>query len=743
MPAFADRTPQQHFARLRGEFHVLLGSSIEQRKTRLAQWSDAEPAFAAELAQLLAALDESDLSPVSEPDLRGLRVGPYRIECEIGRGGMGIVYRAQRADGAFEQQVALKLLPVGTRSRALAQSFLRERQILARLVHPNIARLLDGGLGDDGRPWLAMEYVDGVELTQHCRQRALGLRARVALLQELGLAVAYAHSQLIVHRDIKPSNVMVDEQGRARLLDFGIARLEDDSELAATLTGVRALTPRYAAPEQLRGERAGTAADVYALGILLQELTDELTTRERARDDLQRIIAKATAAESAARYASVAIFCDDLSDWLAVRPLRSGIGSARARLASLWIHHRWPLLAVAGVLLALLLGAALTLRQARIAEHEARIAQSNLAALLDVLAAASPDVYAGRDPQASEFLMEAARRLENEHADQPLLIWRSHSQIAVGLLNLGHFDQATALLHTALRALDRLQPADPTRQLDTLRYLVIAQRGSADVDAVVATGTRIAAVASAPDTPAGPAISALASAANTLSRSGQFAPAQPWLDLAETIRLRAPSLPAEALENYWRQRGWVALRQLHLDAAAADLTRSLAVIDAAPNAFAPLRRAEAELLLTEVDLLGGDARSAQARLARAEAAVLREYPATHVERSMFTLIRGRAAILAGQGGEQLTPLRGALDTLQRQAARTSDASDLADLALARAAVAAAAAAQGDCTAAAQQLALLDTGEPPSLPSRRAALAQMRELARARCAGAAAQGAAPP
>lgn len=709
----------ERFAQLRESFHRLLACADSERAAYLQRVEAEDAELAQALRGLLATLDEADLAPAAPADARGQQFGPYRIVEQIGRGGMGVVYRAERIDGAFEQQVAIKLLPAGTRSRELVQRFLRERRILARLAHPNIARLLDGGVSADGRPWLAMEYVLGVPLLDHCA--GVPLPRRVELLIELCGAVAYAHSQLVVHRDIKPSNVLVDRDGRPRLLDFGIARLEDDSELSATETGVRALTPRFAAPEQLRGERATTAADVYALGGLLHQCLQDGAPARRA--ELLRIAAKASAAEPAQRYASAAALADDLRDWLQQRPLRSGIGSPRARLRSLWVHQRAALVGTAAVVLALVLGGLVALHQARVAAAQAQVADGNLQALLDVLAAASPEIYAGRDPKASEFLVEAAHRLEAEHQANPWLIWRSHSQIGVGLINLNAFDPAEALLQTSLRALRQSPQRTTADEIDTLRYLVLAQRGRADVDAIRATGEAIAELARRPDAPPGSAISALASAANSLSRLGAFDAGRPWLALADQLA-QTPALPTQSLENYWRQRGWFALRARELDAAEDALQRSLVEIDAHPGSYPALRRAEAEMLLAEVALQRDDGAGAEPHLQRAQAAFEAEYAPAHPERALYALMLARAQLLQARQPD-LAALQAAVDTLRADAARSAEPSADADLELAVATLAAARALDGECAAVPEA-----TGS--AIPSRVHALQAMLARARRAC-----------
>lgn len=229
--------------------------------------------------------------------LEGSEIGAYRLIKRVGVGGMGSVFLAERSDGSFERQVALKVVKKGMDTEMVVRRFEMERQILARLDHPNVARLLDGGITDDGRPYFVMEYIDGVPLTEYCDKHRLNIHERLQLFRLVCSAVQYAHQHLIVHRDLKPSNILVTDNGEVKLLDFGIAKLLDEDESSnLTRTGVRVFTPAYAAPEQLLNEAITTETDVYALGIVLYELLSGRRPFEawRTESELREHVLKAT-----------------------------------------------------------------------------------------------------------------------------------------------------------------------------------------------------------------------------------------------------------------------------------------------------------------------------------------------------------------------------------------------------------------------------------------------------------------
>lgn len=270
---------KERWQALQAIFHQALERPIAQRR-QYVEAQTRDPELQQEIFDLLDAenaadplIDPASLFLADDPNITGSTIGSYQVIEEIGSGGMGRVYLAERSDGAFTKKVAIKIVKKGMDSAAVVERFTQERQILASLDHPHIAGVLDGGITDDGRPYFVMEYVDGIPITEYCDLHKLSISERLQLFRQICDAVHYAHQNLIVHRDLKPNNILVNANGELKLLDFGIAKLlESDANALQTQTGAILATPAYAAPEQLTGSAITTVTDVYALGVLLYEL---------------------------------------------------------------------------------------------------------------------------------------------------------------------------------------------------------------------------------------------------------------------------------------------------------------------------------------------------------------------------------------------------------------------------------------------------------------------------------------
>ena len=333
----------------------LMEAAPEQREARLARLVAEAPVVAAAVRELLSVMGDDAPAPRSAAELAALlddpravpgrtgeRMGPFRVTGELGRGGMGAVFAAERVDGGFHQEVAIKVLRRGLDSEDVLRRFLAERRILASFEHPHIVRMIDGGLTADGLPWFAMERVHGRPITVEATRKGLDVRARVELFLAVCDAVAFAHRQRVIHRDLKPSNVLLDDEGRVKLLDFGIAKLLEPAEPGLTRTAATPMTPQYAAPEQLAGEPVSTATDVWQLGRLLGELLSGSPPR-----DLAAIVAVASHVEPGRRYASVEALADDVRRYLDGRPITARGDSWLYRGGRYLRRHRSALLAAA------------------------------------------------------------------------------------------------------------------------------------------------------------------------------------------------------------------------------------------------------------------------------------------------------------------------------------------------------------------------------------------------------------
>jgi len=476
---------------------TLLDEALDLDVQQRARWLDALGRREAELSATLrnvlargAAGETGELLArgpgFAVPEVRdhaaGERIGPYRLLRVLGAGGMGEVWLAERADGSFMRQVALKLPVVGARRSVLVQRFARERDILAGLEHPLIARLYEAGVADDGRPYLAIEYVEGEPIDRWCRERALPTAERVRLLLQVADAVAYAHSRLVLHRDLKPGNVLVTREGQVRLLDFGIAKLIEDPLAAAGSTALtqaagRVYSRDYASPEQVAGQPLGTTSDLYSLGVLayvvlagtppyrlerdtpaaVEEaiLSAEVAAPSRAttdpaaaralRGDLDAIVLRALRKNPAERYPSVEAFAHDLRRHLDGLRVLARPDTLVYRALRLVRRHRWPLAAAAAfaAVLGLALGSGATAAvlatmgaglatalwqaqraraHARRAETQARTAQAVQRFLLELFAAnraEQPDPVAASTLTARELLDRGAAQIDRALADAP------------------------------------------------------------------------------------------------------------------------------------------------------------------------------------------------------------------------------------------------------------------------------------------------------------------------------------
>lgn len=376
-------------------------------------------------------VDELQPQPSDANELLGGSIGGFRLLSMLGQGGSAVVFRAERQVGGALQPAALKLLRTGLFSPDAQRRFRREQAILGQLAHPNVAHLIDAGISEAGIPYIAMELVEGVSLTDYAQQRALDLPARLRLLAQLGHAVDAAHRLLIVHRDLKPSNVLVTPDGQIKVLDFGIAKLLGDTEDGDTQTQHIALTPAYAAPEQFRRGAVTTAIDVYALGVIASELllgarldtdaglprdTDEAETvrqRWRALDaDLITVLRTALAADAQRRYASARHFAEDIERFLRNEPIAARAPSRRYRARKFIARHRLGVFAACAFVAALIAALSVAVWQARLARQEARRANSVSAFVEGLFAPLRDGIAEGRQPSLTELVGKGVARID-------------------------------------------------------------------------------------------------------------------------------------------------------------------------------------------------------------------------------------------------------------------------------------------------------------------------------------------
>lgn len=442
-----------------------------------------------------APLDAITAAPLLSP---GATIGPYRVIEEIGSGGMGSVWLAERSDGKPRRRIALKL-PRMVWASDLSARLERERDILASLEHPNIARLYDAGLDEQGRPYLAIEYVEGSRITQFCQEQQLDPRRRIELFLQVLAAVQYAHTRLVIHRDLKPSNILVNRNGDVRLLDFGIAKLVEDSRTESEcdlVTATRALTPRYASPEQLRSERLTLVSDVYSLGVVLYELLVgqspyPVSAKSRAaleiavmdgvvtppsrrvasiggtgdlqltgirlsrtlRGDLDAIVLKALALDIHGRYASVEAFAADLRRWLDGQPVLASAPSKFTIVQKFVLRNRIAVSLATAAILMILTMTGVAVHQAQKATAESQRAAATRDFLIDMFEGANPELHGGREATVRELVSAAEIALYSSLDQQPIVQAEMLGSLVNVWLRLGDRERADRVLDKKIQAL--------------------------------------------------------------------------------------------------------------------------------------------------------------------------------------------------------------------------------------------------------------------------------------------------
>jgi eukaryotic-like serine/threonine-protein kinase len=445
---------KQRWAVLSPLLDELLDADEAVRAVRLARLSDTDSDLANDLSTLLrrqAVIDaegflEGSATPLPDEVTReGQSVGSYTLERLLGRGGMGAVWLAHRSDGRYAGRVAIKLLNLALLTPAGVERFRREGSALARLAHPNIARLVDAGVTSDDQPYLVLEYIEGEPIDRWCDTRAMDVNARVRLFLQVLDAVAHAHSKLILHRDLKPPNILVTSDGQVKLLDFGIAKLTDEERPIA-----RAFTPEYAAPEQVQGAEITTATDVYALGVLLYAI---LGATAAQRGDLDIIIATALKKLPAERYRTVAALSEDLQRYLKNQPVAVHPDSFVYRMRRFVARNRAAVAGSTGVLLSIVAATALSAWQAHQAKVQRDYAQALSArnnAVVEFVASMLTEIVPAEQPVRVGDLLERSQSILLVAETRPDIQAAVLNIVATYFLNAGDVAKARPLLARAL-----------------------------------------------------------------------------------------------------------------------------------------------------------------------------------------------------------------------------------------------------------------------------------------------------
>jgi serine/threonine-protein kinase len=635
----------QRLARVAEIFHRALATPSEKRPELLASSCGGDDELRLEIEELIAAaareetaLDRSFARSAGGASPPPERIGKYRVERLIGPGGSSLVYLAEEEGQGFHRPVALKVL-AGPQPPALAARFEAETRILAGLEHPGIARLYDAGLSEAGATFLAMEYVEGETIVAHCRERRLGLGERLAIFVQVLEAVSFAHRNLVVHRDLKPANILVSRAGRAKLLDFGIARLLDPAgadEPAATATWLRALTPFYASPEQIRGERLTTSTDVYSLGVVLYELLAErrpfseddstraalerafradepappsIARRERAdpspphwrelSGDLDAIVLRALRRDPRERYRSVEAFAEDLGAHLGGLPVKARRGTLSYRASRFLRRHAGAVATAVAVLAGSAAGIVwhtqrldrerdLAHAAALEAEREARRAERVVELLSGIFDAASPYEAAGRPLSGRQLVEGGGARVERSLLGDPET--RAQLQVVFGGIwsQLGDYQRANELLEPAVRVLEQslgLEHRATAAAWTALARIRHRQGRFAEArqleERAIAVERRVVGRE--------PALADTLNAyGNTLKSLGEFAAGRAALEEAITIYGETLGPESPALGKALGNLGLVLERQEDWQGAAAAHQRSIEVLRGAYGSQSPV-----------------------------------------------------------------------------------------------------------------------------------------------------------
>lgn len=458
-------------------------------------------------------ISEQDKNNFVDPYI-GKQIGSYIIDGEAGVGGMGVVYSGRRNDKEFAQKVAIKILKHGITSEYLLKRFQIERQTLANLQHPNIARLLDGGRTVDGLPYLIMEFIDGIPITQYCNENNLAIEQTLKIFRDVCGAVQYAHQNLVIHRDLKPGNILITTDGNVKLLDFGIAKLIDEELVdysdGLTKTGVWHLTPEYASPEQIKGEKITTASDVYSLGVLLYQIltgfqpykitnnspasiskiiTEEIIIKpsdklkqtlitndvnkilldknyKHLKGDLDNIVLKAMNKDPLRRYVSVEQMSEDIRRHLTGLPVIAQKDTAGYRLNKFIRRHKVGFITSVGVICFLITSLVAIIWQANIAAKErdnvkleAKKVETVNSFLQNMLSSADP-TEVGRDVKVYDMLHKSALNLEKSFSGQPEIEAAIQKTIGVTFTNLGEYDEAKPHLERSVHLNEKVYGKD-------------------------------------------------------------------------------------------------------------------------------------------------------------------------------------------------------------------------------------------------------------------------------------------